>query len=94
MSGVRKSERGESRLEAQHVAYKIRKLIVKELLCAPEDEERAAAAAAALCGREAEIRMPAGKENGTPFAAVRWLYGTAPSRWKCKPEGWFGPGLD
>lgn len=32
MSGVRKSERGESRLEAQHVAYKIRKLIVKELL--------------------------------------------------------------
>ena len=70
------------------------KLIVKELLCAPEDEERAAAAAAALCGREAEIRMPAGKENGTPFAAVRWLYGTAPSRWKCKPEGWFGPGLD
>lgn len=32
MSGVRKSERGESRLEAQHVAYKLRKLIVKELL--------------------------------------------------------------
>ena len=32
MSGVRKSERGESRLEAQHLAYKIRKLIVKELL--------------------------------------------------------------
>jgi len=32
MSGVRKSERGESRLEAQHVAYKLRKMIVKELL--------------------------------------------------------------
>lgn len=32
MSGVRKSERGESRLEAQHQAYKIRRLIVKELL--------------------------------------------------------------
>ena len=32
MSGVRKSERGESRLEAQHQAYKVRKLIVKELL--------------------------------------------------------------
>ena len=32
MSGVPKSERGESRLESQHLAYKIRKLIVKELL--------------------------------------------------------------
>ncbi len=32
MSGVRKSERGESRLEAQHQAYKIRKLVTKELL--------------------------------------------------------------
>lgn len=32
MSGVRKSERGESRLESQHQAYKVRKLIVKELL--------------------------------------------------------------
>ena len=70
------------------------KLIVKELLCAPEDEAQAAAAVAALCGREAEIRLPAGKEDGTPFAAIRWLYGAAPSRWKSRPEGWFGPGLD
>lgn len=32
MSGVRKSERGESRLEALHQAYKIRKMIVFELM--------------------------------------------------------------
>lgn len=32
MSGVRKSERGESRLEAQHIAYKLRKMIVMELM--------------------------------------------------------------
>lgn len=31
MSGVRKSERKESRLEAQHQAYKLRKAIAKEL---------------------------------------------------------------
>lgn len=32
MSGVRKSERGESRLEAQHEAYKLRKEIAFELM--------------------------------------------------------------
>lgn len=32
MSGVKKSERGESRLEAVHQAYKIRKMITNELL--------------------------------------------------------------
>lgn len=32
MSGVRKSERGESRLEAQHEAYKLRKDIAFELM--------------------------------------------------------------
>ena len=32
MSGVRKSERSESRLEAQHEAYKLRKMITFELM--------------------------------------------------------------
>jgi hypothetical protein len=32
MSNVKKSERGKSKLEAQHQAYKIRRLIVRELL--------------------------------------------------------------
>lgn len=70
------------------------KSIVKELLCAREDETAALAAAASLCGRQAEVRLPAGRENGEPFAAVKWLYGAAPSRWKADPEGWFGPGFD
>lgn len=70
------------------------KSIVKELLCSPEQEAEALAAAAALCGREAEVRLPAGKDDGAPFAAIKWLYGAAPSRWKNQPEGWFGPGFD
>lgn len=70
------------------------KSIVKELLCAPKDEAEALAAAAALCGREVEVRLPAGRESGEPFGAVKWLYGAAPSRWKNAPEGWFGPGFD
>ncbi len=70
------------------------KSIVKELLCAPGQEAEAMSAAAALCGREAEIRLPAGREDGQPFAAIKWLYGAAPSRWKKEPEGWFGPGFD
>ena len=68
--------------------------VIKELLCAAEDRSAACASAAALCGGEAEIRLPAGREDGTPFAAIRWLYGAAPSRWRSLPEGWFGPGYD
>lgn len=68
--------------------------IVKELLCAPEDRAEALAAAAALCGREAEVRLSADRAEGQPFAAVKWLYGAAPSRWNRQPEGWFGPGFD
>ena len=70
------------------------KSIVKELLCAPGQEAEAMAAAAALCGREAEVRLPARRDNGVPFAAIKWLYGAAPSRWNNRPEGWFGPGFD
>ena len=68
--------------------------VVKELLCTPGFGQEAAAAAAALCGAETEIRLPAGRDNGEPFAAIKWLYGMAPSRWKDQPEGWFGPGFD
>lgn len=68
--------------------------VVKELLCAPCCQAEAAAAAAALCGVQTEVRFPAGQESGEPFAAVKWLYGAAPSRWKACPEGWFGPGFD
>ena len=68
--------------------------VIKELLCADGDENAAVSAASALCGCQAEIRLPAGREEGEPFAAIRWLYGTAPSRWKNLPEGWFGPGYD
>lgn len=70
------------------------KAVIKELLCDPEDETAALSAAAALCGGEAELRLPAGREDGQPFAAIRWLYGAAPSRWKNLPEVWFGPGFD
>lgn len=70
------------------------KAIIKELLCHTEDKNAALAAAAALCGCEAEVRLPAAPEDGIPFAALRWLYGTAPSRWKTQPHGWFGPGYD
>lgn len=68
--------------------------VVKELLCLPEDREEALSGVAALCGRSAEVRLPAGREDGEPFAAVKWLYAAAPSRWKNRPEGWFGPGFD
>lgn len=68
--------------------------VVKELLCAPGDEAEAAAVAAGICGKETQVRLPAGAENGAPFAAIRWLYGAAPSRWKGSPRGWFGPGYD
>lgn len=68
--------------------------VVKELLCSPGDREEGAAAAAALCGAQAQVRMPAGKEEGEPFGAVRWLYAAAPPRWRERREGWFGPAFD
>lgn len=70
------------------------KSIVKELLCDPGQEKEAAAAVAALCKRETEVRVPAGREEGKPFAAVKWLGETAPSQWERCSEGWFGPGFD
>lgn len=68
--------------------------VVKELLCTPENREQALEAAAALCGGETEVRLPAAPGEGEPFAAIRWLYGAAPSRWTNAPDGWFGPGYD
>lgn len=68
--------------------------VVKELLCAPEDEAQAAAAAAALCGGPARVRLPGGAEEGTPFGAIRWLHAAPPSRWRAHPAGWLGPAFD
>lgn len=68
--------------------------VVKELLCPPGCEAEGLSAAAGLCGGSAQIRLPAGRRDGQPFAAIRWLYGAAPSRWQRQPEGWFGPGFD
>lgn len=88
------------RLELEHgagcaaVENRAGEPVVKELLCAPEDEAQAASAAAALCGGETLVRLRGHGEGKTPFAALRWLYGAAPSRWKKAPEGWFGPGYD
>ena len=70
------------------------KRFIKELLCDPMDEAEGLETAAKLCGGVAEARLPAAKEEGQPFAAIRWLYGAAPSRWKNNPAGWFGPGFD
>lgn len=68
--------------------------VVKELLCPLGCEEEGARAAAGLCEGGAQVRLPAGRGDGRPFAAIRWLYGAAPSRWQRQPEGWFGPGFD
>lgn len=68
--------------------------VVKELLCAPGDEEQGAAALSALCGRTAEVRIPASAEDGVPFAGARWLFAAPPSRWKASPHGYFGLGFD
>lgn len=68
--------------------------VVKELLCAPEDEGQGAAALSALCGQRAEVRVPAFAGEGVPFAGVRWLFAAPPSRWKASPKGYFGLGFD
>lgn len=68
--------------------------LVKELLCASEDEAQGAAACAALCGAPVRVRVPVGAEDGQPFGAVRWLFSKAPSRWQSCPEGWLGLAFD
>ena len=68
--------------------------VVKELLCAPGDEEQGAAACAALCGGAVKVRVPAGKEDGTPFGAIRWMEGTPASIRAGAGEGWLGLAFD
>lgn len=68
--------------------------VVKELLCAPEDEAEGAAAAAGLCRCPAVVRMPAGREDGIPFGAIHWLYGHPAPRWRDAPRGYFGLAFD
>lgn len=64
-------------------------LVVKELLCHPEDEQVAAEGAAALCGGSAEVRLPASAREGVPFGAIRWL-GDLPRQ----TEGYLGLAFD
>lgn len=66
---------------------------VKELLCAPGDEGQGAAACAALCGGPVTARVPAGRLDGTPFGAVRWLWGGPPGGWT-QAGGWLGLAFD
>jgi len=64
-------------------------LVVKELLCHPEDEQAAMEGAAALCGGRAEVRRPEKARRGDPFGAIRWL--------DCPPrgtEGYLGLAFD
>lgn len=68
--------------------------VVRELLCADGDEAAGAAACAALCGGETQVRLPAGPNDGSPFGALCWLYGAAPSRWQKDPRGYFGLAFD
>ncbi len=68
--------------------------VVKELLCAPEDEEQGAAILSALCGQITDVRVPASDRGGVPFAGARWLFAAPPSRWRAFPQGYFGLGFD
>ena len=68
--------------------------VVKEQLCAPEDEGEALAACAALCAAPVQVRLPAAPEQGRPFGALCWLYGAAPARWRERPWGWMGLAFD
>lgn len=68
--------------------------MVKELLCAPEDIGQGGAACAALCGAPAKVRIPAGRLDGRPFAAIRWLEGTPSSIRSAELEGWLGLAWD
>lgn len=68
--------------------------VVKELLCAPEDEAEGASAAAALCGSPAQVYLPGTAEGGEPFAAIRWLHAAPPPRWRAGPEGYLGLAFD
>lgn len=69
--------------------------VVKELLCRPQDEREGAAIAAGLCGEtEVVVRLPGTPEDGIPFGAVHWLYGTPPPRWRASPWGYFGLAFD
>lgn len=68
--------------------------VVKELLCAPEDQAQGAAAAAALCRHPAVIRIPSDAESGVPFGAICWLHGRPAPRWRDLPQGYFGLAFD
>lgn len=68
--------------------------VVKELLCAPEDEAAGAAAAAGLCREQAVVRLPGRQDDGFPFGAIHWLHACPPPRWRADPQGYFGLAFD
>lgn len=68
--------------------------VVKELLCAPEDEAQGAAAAAGLCRHPAVVRLPADAGDAMPFGAIHWLHGHPAPRWQSLPRAYFGLAFD
>lgn len=67
--------------------------IVKELLCLPGDEEEGGRRVAHLCHGPGELRTPAGRAEGTPFGAIRWLT-EPPALWQQTRRGYLGLALD
>lgn len=67
--------------------------VIRELLCPAGMEQAFAGAVAGVCGREVTAVIPVQSDDAEPCAAIQWLYGAAPSRWKNAPRGWFGPDL-
>jgi ribosomal protein S18 acetylase RimI-like enzyme len=68
--------------------------VVKELLCAPEDEGEGVAVAAGLCRHPAVVRLPGTAANGMPFGAIHWLHAAPAPRWRAAPEGYLGLAFD
>jgi len=72
-------------------------VLVKELLCAPEDLDMAAGGLAdAFPSRELEIFLPPWAERGElrPWGMIQWLYGH-PSPWMPRDQsGYFGLAFD
>ena len=67
--------------------------IVKELLCLPGDEAEGGRRVAHLCQGPGELRTPAGRAEGVPFGAIRWLK-EPPALWQQTRRGYLGLALD
>ena len=65
----------------------------RELLCRPGDEEEGGRRVAHLCHGPGELRTPAGRAEGAPFGAIRWLT-EPPALWQQTRRGYLGLALD